>query len=86
MFPEPVTPAHAPKPPYFVCCPGGGGNQVLGRQSGAVFAEAAVAAVDGGGRDRGILVGQFAGVHVRRVGHEAVSLAYCVMTSTSCGP
>jgi hypothetical protein len=43
VFPEPVTPAHAPSPPYFVCCPGGGGNQVLGRQSGAVFADAAVA-------------------------------------------
>ncbi len=41
VFPEATLPTHAPDQPFFVCCPGGGGKMVQGRQSGAVFADAA---------------------------------------------
>jgi len=41
VFPEAVLPSHAPERPFFVCCPGGGGNDMGGSQSGAVFADAA---------------------------------------------
>jgi hypothetical protein len=41
VFPETMCARHVPERPFFLCCPGGGGNQVQGLQSGAVFAEAA---------------------------------------------
>jgi len=41
VFPEATLPTHAPDRPFFICCPGGGGNKIKGRQSGAVFADAA---------------------------------------------
>ena len=41
VFPAPTLPEYAPEQPFFVCCPGGGGNKIQGRQSGAVFADAA---------------------------------------------
>jgi len=62
VFPKAVLPAYAPDQPFFLCCPGGGGNKIQGRQSGAVFAEAArevAAALD----IRGVVVtgGNFTG-------------------------
>jgi len=41
VFPEAKISTHIPDRPFFVCCPGGGGNELQGRQSGAVFADAA---------------------------------------------
>lgn len=41
VFPEAKVSARIPDRPFFVCCPGGGGNKLQGRQSGAVFADAA---------------------------------------------
>lgn len=41
VYPEASFRNDMPKTDYFFCCPGGGGNRLKGRQSGAVFAEAA---------------------------------------------
>jgi hypothetical protein len=41
VFPEPVRSRATPNQPFFLCCPGGGGNEVNGSQSGSVFADAA---------------------------------------------
>jgi hypothetical protein len=41
VFPQPAPAANIPEGRYFLCCPGGGGNSRNGRQSGAVFMEAA---------------------------------------------
>jgi hypothetical protein len=55
VFPEPVRCRRTPASPFFVCCPGGGGNDVMGVQSGAVFADAARTVTDETGI-RGVLV------------------------------
>jgi hypothetical protein len=41
VFPEPVRCRNTPHEPFFVCCPGGGGNDLHGTQSGGVFADTA---------------------------------------------
>lgn len=55
VFPEPVNGRATPDSPYFVCCPGGGGNDLSGRQSGAVFTDVARTVTDAAGI-RGVLV------------------------------
>jgi hypothetical protein len=65
VFPQPAPAAEIPESAYFLCCPGGGGYSRNGRQSGAVFMEAA-AEVAGALDMRGVVVtgGNFAGALV----------------------
>jgi hypothetical protein len=55
VFPQPASAAEVPESKYFLCCPGGGGYSRNGRQSGAVFMEAA-AEVAGALGMRGVVV------------------------------
>lgn len=54
-FPPPEVPPTAPSEDFFVACPGGGGNQVNGRQSAAIFADAARRISEGTGL-KGVVV------------------------------
>lgn len=55
VFPEPIRSDLSPEAPFFVCCPGGGGNDVNGQTSGAVFAATANTIAEAAGI-HGILV------------------------------